>query len=146
VLRLDALSKLPTQLKWRQFVAVLKVLGYEQLRSKGGSARHFQRGTEDPVTFHEPHGSDTLRQGTLTEYLRKLGVTRDQFEAVLSGFGNPIGDQMDEERYRRTARPDGVIVSNCLLCFSVVAQSSSEDEVSAAEAAHSCNLALAAMA
>jgi len=132
-------SKLPTQLKWNLFVAALKTLGYEQLRSKGGSARHFQRGTEDPLTFHEPHGGDTLRQGTLTEYLRKLQIDREQFVSALEGGGlesSQAGDQ--EENFRRTTKPDGRIVSNCMQCFQVVADSSLEEEVEIAEGSHIC--------
>ncbi len=75
------MSKLPTQLKWARFKCVLKRLGYVPFSSGGGSARTFLKSGGDPdlVTFHEPHGSDTIRQGTLTEYLRKLKIDRETF-------------------------------------------------------------------
>jgi hypothetical protein len=135
--RVNLLSKLPTQLKWKPFVAALKALKYEQLPSKGGSARHFQRGTEDPITFHEPHGGDTLKQGTLTEYLRKLDIDRAAFEKALSG-SRSFDIDAEEERYRRTMLSNGSIVSNCLSCLNVVIESFLEEEVDAAEATHSC--------
>ncbi len=75
------MSKLPTQLKWAKFKCVLKAYGYDQLPGGKGSARNFykQQGDPDLVTFHEPHGNDTLRKGTLSEYLRKLKTDKDAF-------------------------------------------------------------------
>lgn len=136
--RVTLLSKLPTQLKWNLFVGALKALGYKQLKSKGGSARHFQRGNEDPVTFHEPHGGDTLKQGTLTEYIRKLRIDRGIFEAALDGLASEKSS-IEEEHYRRTILSNGTIVSNCLSCLNVVAESLSEEEVISAETSHSCH-------
>lgn len=80
------MAKLPTQLPWRKFVAILKSLGYTELPSKGGSARNFHNPQRIPelVTFHEPHGGDTLRQGTLSEYLRKLDLSREEFFQLLN--------------------------------------------------------------
>lgn len=80
------MGKLPTQLPWRRFVAILKSLGYQETKSKGGSARSFYNPERDPdlVTFHEPHGGDTIRQGTLSEYLRKLKLSRDDFNKHLN--------------------------------------------------------------
>jgi hypothetical protein len=137
------LSKLPTQLRWTDFVAAIKSLGYRKLPSPPGSARHFQRGDEDPLTFHEPHGKSHLKQGTLREYLRKLGIDRDGFMVALAGSakdGEAIGD---EERFRRTSLTNGIIVSNCLDCLQTVAKGIEKD-VTAAEAVHVCPLALAA--
>jgi hypothetical protein len=37
------------------------------------------------VTFHEPHGKDPLREGTLREYLRKLKLSREEFLDLLEG-------------------------------------------------------------
>ena len=75
------MGKLPTQLKWARFTCVLRRLGYDSFGSNGGSARSFLKpgGNPDLVTFHEPHGNDTIRQGTFTEYLRKLRVDRATF-------------------------------------------------------------------
>ena len=136
MLRVDLLSKLPTQLKWSIFKRALTNLGYTELRARGGSARHFRKGDGNPITFHEPHGNDTLRQGTLTEYLKKLGITRSEFEEAISGGIPRIA--ADEERYRHTSLPNGRIVSNCLKCFEVVAQASSQQELLEAEASHIC--------
>ena len=78
-------DKLPAQLSWRDFVCVLKYLGYSQYQSKPGAARVFRNEHRDPefVTFHEPHGKDPLRRGTLREYVNKLKLSRDQFLEVL---------------------------------------------------------------
>jgi len=66
-------------------VKVVKALGYEPCKSKGGSARNFQNWNLSPpvVTFHEPHGSDTIAKGTLREYIRKLNITRERFLELL---------------------------------------------------------------
>jgi len=79
------MAKLPTQLQWRKFKAVLKKLGYEEMKSGKGSARNFHNPDRQPnvVTFHEPHKGDNLKQGTLTEYLRKLLIDRDEFMKLL---------------------------------------------------------------
>jgi hypothetical protein len=129
---------LPTQLKWNLFVRALKTLKYKQLPSKGGSARHFRRGVEDPVTFHEPHGNDTLRQGTLTEYLRKLKISREEFDLALAGLDAQRQASVDEERFRRTSLPNGNIVSNCMTCFNLVADAPLEEIIIAAELEHVC--------
>jgi predicted RNA binding protein YcfA (HicA-like mRNA interferase family) len=78
-------SELPRQLKWNDFVAAIKRLGYSLYDSKKGSARTFRSPTREPefVTFHEPHGSDPLRKGTLREYVRKLNLSRDEFLKLL---------------------------------------------------------------
>lgn len=80
-------SKLPPQLTWREFVCVLEFLGYQQMKNKRGSARSFHSKTRlpSPVTFHEPHGKDPIREGTLREYLRKLQLERDEFLKILEG-------------------------------------------------------------
>jgi predicted RNA binding protein YcfA (HicA-like mRNA interferase family) len=78
-------GKLPNQLPWRDFVRVLKQLGYDLFESKPGSARVFFCPTRSPdlVVFHEPHGKEPLREGTLPEYLRKLQISREQFLQIL---------------------------------------------------------------
>jgi hypothetical protein len=55
------------------------------MESNRGSARDFHNPNRIPVivTFHEPHGGDTIRQGTLCEYLRKLKIDRDHFMKLL---------------------------------------------------------------
>jgi len=55
------------------------------MKAKRGSARTFACDAREPsvVTFHEPHGKDTLREGTLREYLRKLKLNRDEFLELL---------------------------------------------------------------
>jgi hypothetical protein len=117
---------LPTQLKWNLFVRALKTLKYKQLPSK------------DPVTFHEPHGNDTLRQGTLTEYLRKLKISREEFDLALAGLDAQRQASVDEERFRRTSLPNGNIVSNCMTCFNLVADAPLEEIIIAAELEHVC--------
>jgi len=133
-------SKLPTQLKWAQFVAALTNLQYKQLKSKGGSARHFQRLSDGAIlTFHEPHGGDTLRQGTLTEYLRHMDVSREEFIQALEGRTS-LAAASEEERFKRVLDSDGTIISNCNECFARVMRSKIEEEVAAAEAGHPCYL------
>jgi len=77
-------SKLP-QLSWRRFVCVLSKLGYKPAKAKRGSARSFVSSFRQPavVTFHEPHGKDTLPEGTLRAYLRKLNLNREEFLQLL---------------------------------------------------------------
>ncbi len=78
-------GKLPPQLAWRRFLCVLSKLGYKPAKSRRGSARALYSETRDPaiVTFHEPHGKDSLREGTLREYLRKLRLSKEQFLEIL---------------------------------------------------------------
>ena len=66
-------------------MCVMKAFGYDQLPGGKGSARSFYNPNREPdvVTVHEPHGGDTLRQGTLTEYIRKLDTDRDTFLSKL---------------------------------------------------------------
>lgn len=118
------------------------MLGYVELRSSGGPARHFQRGEEDPLTFHEPHGGKTIKQGTLTEYLRKLDIDRDMFMAALGGTIAVDASVEDEEKFHRKEIANGILVSNCLLCCELVA-TGSEHEVKAAEDTHACPTSLA---
>lgn len=113
------------------------MLEYDELPSSGGSARHFQRGNDDPLTFHQPHGGKTLKQGTLTEYLRKLGIGRETFMAALAGAGVCSAVIAGEERFRRTAIGNGVLVSHCLTCCDLVA-TGMEVDISAAESSHAC--------
>jgi predicted RNA binding protein YcfA (HicA-like mRNA interferase family) len=82
------MSKLPAQLPWRDFVKIVEKLGYKPLPSGRGSARSFHNPNAIPpiVTFHEPHGSEQLKAGTLREYLRKLRVDRDTFFDLLNSI------------------------------------------------------------
>jgi HicA toxin of bacterial toxin-antitoxin, len=130
-------SKLPTQLRWSEFVSALERLKLKELPSKRGSARHFQRLSDSEIlTFHEPHGKGTIKQGTLSEYLRKLEITREQFEDAL--YPQITLMESSEERFRRSSDSDGTIISNCMRCFEVVLRSKLEEEILAAEAAHAC--------
>ena len=130
------MDKLPAQLRWEEFVAVLEYLKYKQLPNKRGAARHFQGTDGKPVTFHEPHGGSRIPQGTLSENLRKLNITREEFAAALEkkrGSAN-----RDDEHFKRVLDTDGTIISNCLKCYEVVAKSMVADNVAAAEESHPC--------
>jgi len=83
---MDTDAKLPAQLTWREFLCVLSQLGYRQLKNKRGSARSFHNPQRQPpvVTFHEPHGSDPIRTGTLREYINKLLLTKERFLELLN--------------------------------------------------------------
>jgi predicted RNA binding protein YcfA (HicA-like mRNA interferase family) len=78
---------LPSDLRWGDFVRVLSKLGYSLYENKRGSARTFHNPFAAPerqfVTFHEPHGSNRIRKGTLREYVSKLGLEHDNFLAFL---------------------------------------------------------------
>jgi len=37
------------------------------------------------VTFHEPHGNDTIPRGTMGLYISKLKLTKEQFLQLLEG-------------------------------------------------------------
>jgi hypothetical protein len=112
------------------------VLKYKELPSSSGSARHFQKGDDDPLTFHEPHGGKTLKQGTLTEYLRKLGIDRETFMAALGGVVN-FAVIANEDKFLRKELSNGVFVSNCLTCCELIA-TGPEEALTAAEASHAC--------
>lgn len=129
------MRKIPTQLRWPEFVALLKSQGFIELPSKRGSARHFQRLRDGEIfTFHEPHGGDSIRQGTLAEYLRKAEIDPEELWRV----PEEASRQSDEEPYRRSVEADGTNVSNCTSCFAVVMKSKNEEDGLAAEAAHTC--------
>ena len=131
------MDKLPTQLRWSEFVRALKRRGLKQLKSKRGAARQFERASDGEIfTFHEPHGGGTIPPGTLSEYLRKLDLTREEFEVLLVGQSDQPA--AEDERYKRSFQSDGTIVSNCLKCLDIVEKSKNEAEVIAAEAAHPC--------
>jgi len=76
---------LPVQLTWREFLCVLCQLKYKQLKNKRGSARSFHNPDRDPalVTFHEPHGKNPIRAGTLREYIGKLKLSKEDFLQLL---------------------------------------------------------------
>lgn len=133
------MDRLPPQLKWAPFVAALGKLGYRLHRKLPGSARTFVSDIREPaeVSFHEPHGSDTIRLGTLREYLRKLKVTRDEFSDLL--YGTTATEAEDDDKFRRSLEPSGHIVSNCNKCYGIVGRSIIESEIIAAEATHSCS-------
>jgi predicted RNA binding protein YcfA (HicA-like mRNA interferase family) len=75
------MSGLPPQVTWRRFLHVLAKLGYTAQRAKLGSARSFRNPTRKPnvVTFREPRPGQDVRPTGSREYLRKLGVARDEF-------------------------------------------------------------------
>ena len=135
------MDRLPPQLKWGPFVAALEKLGYRLFKSHPGSARTFVSDKREPteITFHQPHDSNPIRLGTLSEYLRKLKVDRDAFADLLYGNQNVKAIE-DEEKFRRSLESSGHIVSNCNKCYEIVARSMVEAEVLAAEAAHPCFL------
>ena len=137
-------DKLPTQLKWAQFVRVLEQLDYKLSKRAAGAGRTFVSKTRVPgeVSFHEPHGGKPIPNGTLSEYLRKLKLDRDAFFRLLDGVSEvpAIEAVGEEDRFRRSFESSGEIVSNCTKCFEVVARSMIEAEILAAESAHPCFL------
>lgn len=136
------MDKLPRQLKWAPFVNVLEKLGYRLATKHPGTARTFVSDTRVPdvVTFHEPHGKDHLRHGTLSEYLRKLEIDRNEFADLLDGISDvPIIQAVNaEDQFRRTQAPSGEIISNCMKCYGVVAKSMDEAVINEAESQHPC--------
>jgi predicted RNA binding protein YcfA (HicA-like mRNA interferase family) len=81
------MAEFPKHLGWREFCLVLKQLGYEPSKhKKRGSARDFVNLERDPpvVTFHEPHGKDSIPRGTLGEYVTKLKLTKEEFVNLLT--------------------------------------------------------------
>lgn len=59
--------------------------GGMQGENKRGSARSFHNPDRQPnvVTFHEPHGKDHIRLGTLPEYIEKLLLKKEEFLRLL---------------------------------------------------------------
>lgn len=81
------MGEFPKHLAWRDFVLVLTQLGYEPSKhKKRGSSRDFVNSEKDPsvVTFHEPHGKDTIPRGTLGLYVSKLKITKEKFIELLN--------------------------------------------------------------
>lgn len=132
------MDKLPTDLKWAQFVKVLAKLGYRLSKSRAGSGRTFVSKTRTPSEFscHEPHNNNPYPVGTLSEYLRKLNISRDFFLDLFEDEKANL--TTEEERYKRYTDGAGVITSVCCKCFEKVIQSLHEHEVDAAEASHPC--------
>ncbi len=137
------MDKLPTQLRWAQFVKALEKLGYTLSKSLAGAGRTFVSKTRVPyeVSFHEPHGGKPIPNGTLSEYLRKLKLTRDEFFALLAREKNAQRSTQEEsEQFRHYTDDNGLITSVCGKCFEKVVQSIHLHEVEAAEAVHPCYL------
>jgi hypothetical protein len=132
-------DKLPTQLKWAQFVRVLEKLGYKKSKNVAGVGRTFTSTIRTPnvVSFHEPHGSNPLPNGTLSEYLRKLQIGRNEFFSLLEDL-RPETSAIEEDRFKRYTDGKGLITSVCSKCFGTVIQSVHDHEVDAAEASHPC--------
>ena len=76
---------IPPNLRWRDFKRAVEKLGYSLFENKRGSARTFRNPNRIPefVTFHEPHGSDTIRKGTLRDYINKLALQPKEFLELL---------------------------------------------------------------
>jgi predicted RNA binding protein YcfA (HicA-like mRNA interferase family) len=79
------MAQLPVQVPWRNFVRVLRKLGYAERKGKAGSTRHFFHPARNPnsVSFNEPHPGDSLYKPVLRRYLRKLQLTEDEFLRLL---------------------------------------------------------------
>ncbi len=79
------MAHLPMQIPWRDFLRVLRHLGYAPQKGKAGSKRYFFNPARNPnsVSLREPHPGDTLRQSTLRVYLQKLHLSEDEFLHLL---------------------------------------------------------------
>lgn len=79
------MAEFPVQLRWNQFVSVLRKLGYSPMKSGRGSRRVFLNPARTPtlIVLHEPHPGDTLRKTTLHNSIRKLGISPDEFVRLL---------------------------------------------------------------
>ena len=79
------MAAMPTQVPWSRFICVLRELGYRPLKSHRGSLRQFFCPTRSPnlVSFHESHSGETLHKGTLSDCLRKLRLSADEFAQLL---------------------------------------------------------------
>jgi hypothetical protein len=80
--------QLPAHLTWEQLLCVASKLGYVASKhKKRGSARDFVNTDRDPpvVTFHEPHGNQTIPRGTMGLYISKLKLSKEEFAVLLEG-------------------------------------------------------------
>jgi hypothetical protein len=78
--------QLPAHLTWKQLLQVLNKLEYEPSKHvKRGASRDFINPKRDPcvVTFHEPHGNDSIPRGTMGLYIKKLKLTKERFVQLL---------------------------------------------------------------
>jgi hypothetical protein len=73
------------QVPWRDFVRVLRALGYTPAKGKAGSKRYFINPARSPssVSFNEPHPGDSLYKPVVRRYLRKLQLPEDDFLRLL---------------------------------------------------------------
>jgi len=73
------------QVPWRDFLRVLRHLGYTTQKGKAGSARYFFNPARNPnsISFKEPHPGDNLNKRTLRLYLQKLQLPEDEFLRLL---------------------------------------------------------------
>lgn len=76
---------LPMQLPWRDFVRVLRHLGYAEQKGKAGSARYFFNPARHPnsVSLREPHPGHNLNMRSLRIYLQKLQLAEAEFLHLL---------------------------------------------------------------
>jgi hypothetical protein len=120
---------------------VLEKLGYVKSKNVAGVGRTFTSKTRTPkiVSFHEPHGSNPVPNGTLSEYLRKLQISREEFFRLFEG-SQQERPETDEDHFKRYTDESGLITSVCAKCFCKVIQSVHAHEVDAAESAHPCFL------
>jgi hypothetical protein len=74
------------QVPWRDFVRVLRKLGYVERKGKAGSKRYFVNPARNPtsISLREPHRGDNLGDGALRIYLQKLQLTEDDFMRLLN--------------------------------------------------------------
>jgi predicted RNA binding protein YcfA (HicA-like mRNA interferase family) len=79
------MAHLPMQVPWRDFLRILRKLGYAEQKGKAGSKRYFINPARNPtsVSLSEPHPGDNLRQRTLRSYLHKLQLAEDEFMRLL---------------------------------------------------------------
>jgi predicted RNA binding protein YcfA (HicA-like mRNA interferase family) len=79
------MAHLPMQVPWRDFLRILRKLGYAEQKGKAGSKRSFVNSARNPhsVSLREPHTGDNLNKRTLRIYLQKLQLDEDEFMRLL---------------------------------------------------------------
>jgi hypothetical protein len=83
------MPEFPVELRWSQFLSVLRKLGYNPVKSRRGSKRVFLNPTRKPsrIMFREPHRGDTLHKTTLHDSLHKLDSALTNLCAYLNDVG-----------------------------------------------------------
>jgi hypothetical protein len=74
----ERLFRLPKDFTWDELTSVLGYYGYEQLPSKGTSARKFVDGNNHIISLHKPHPGNICKKYVLEIIISAIKDQEDQ--------------------------------------------------------------------